>query len=176
MNRLIETETLLERQARLAAFLEEAPEALFMKDMAGRYVYVNRAAARFLGRSPEEVLGKDDSELFSAETAEAIREADLRILASGETVRLPEVGTAGGRTRTYLSLKGVFRNADGEITGLFGISRDLTAWEEMERQVTRLVAEAETPQEAALMLCPLDLGLSAALMARRREVQEARAL
>ena len=176
MNRPQETETLLERQARLAAFLEEAPEAVFMKDTAGRYVYVNRAAARFLGRSPEEVIGKDDSQLLSADAAAAIREVDQRVLASGETVRLPEVGTAGGQTRTDLSLTGAFRNADGEITGLFGISSNLTGWEETERQVTRFVAEAETPQEAALMLCPLDLGLCASLMARRREIQEARAL
>lgn len=164
-----------ENHSRLAALLEEAPEAVFMKDLEGRYLYVNRAAARFLGRPPEEVLGKDDSELFPADTAAAIREADRRVLASGETATLPEAGTAGGRTRSHLWSQGVFRNMDGEVTGLFGVCGD-PGGREVEREVARFVTEVETPQEAALVLRPLDLSLSAAFMARRRAMQEAQPL
>jgi len=135
-----------ESHSRLSALLAEALEAVFIKDLAGRYLYVNPAAARLLGRSPEEVIGKKDAELLPADDQPWSR----------------------------LS-QGVFRNVDGEVTGLFGICGDPGGGQEVEREVARFVTEVETPQEAALVLRPLDLSLSAAFMARRREMQEARA-
>ncbi len=142
------TQTREERHSRLGALLAEAPEAVFMKDLDGRYVYVNRAAARLLGKSPEELIGKEDAELFPADT----------------------------RPWSHGPAAGVFRNMDGEVTGLFGVSGEARSAGEVEREVARFVAEVETPQEAALMLRPLDLSLFATFMARRREMQEAGAL
>ncbi len=137
-----------ERHSRLGALLAEVPEAVFMKDLDGRYLYVNRAAVRLLGRSPEEVIGKEDAELFPVDVQPWSR----------------------------CSVQGVFRNMDGEVTGLFGIAGDARSGREVEWEVARFVAEVETPQEAALVLRPLDLSLAAAFMARRREIQEAGAL
>src|SRR2546430_1199336 len=40
--------------------MEATPDAIFVKDLEGRYVLVNEAAARFLGKSPDEIIGKHD--------------------------------------------------------------------------------------------------------------------
>ena len=53
----------------LQAFFEATPDAIFVKDLEGRYVLVNDAAARFLGRTPAEILGKRDGELYPEDTA-----------------------------------------------------------------------------------------------------------
>jgi len=53
----------------LRAVIEATPDAIFVKDLAGRYVLVNAAAARFLGKSPEDIVGKRDVELYPEETA-----------------------------------------------------------------------------------------------------------
>jgi len=47
----------------LQAVIEATPDAIFVKDLAGRYILVNDAAARFLGRSPADIVGKRDFEL-----------------------------------------------------------------------------------------------------------------
>src|SRR5262249_6463081 len=105
---------------------EGTTDAVFVKDRQGRYLMINTAGARFLGRTVAEVLGKDDTELFSPETARAIMEGDRRILATGEVQTYEEVCVAAGVARTYCSTKGPYRDAQGTIRGVIGISRDVS--------------------------------------------------
>jgi PAS domain S-box-containing protein len=142
----------------LQAIVEGTTDAVFVKDLAGRYLMINPAGARFLGRSVEDVLGRDDTELFSTDTAAAIIQGDRRVLASGRTLTYEDRGTSAGVTRTYLSTKGVVRDAAGQTLGLFGISRDITQrkWEalrvELESSVYRVVSAPNPPPDAGLEL------------------------
>lgn len=110
----------------LRAVIEGTTDAVFVKDRQGRYVMINTAGARFLGKTAAEVIGKDDTEVFSFDTARTIMEGDRRIMATGEIQTYEDVGTAAGVTRTYLSTKGPYRDAQGNIIGLIGISCDIT--------------------------------------------------
>src|SRR5262249_14840052 len=92
----------------LQAVIEGTSDAVFVKDRQGPYLMINTAGARFLGRSVEEVIGKDDTELFSRETALPIMEVDRRVMATGKVHSSEDVGTAAGVTRTYLSSKGPY--------------------------------------------------------------------
>ena len=56
-----------------------------MKDLKGRYLMINSAGARFLGRSTEEVIGKNDTELFTPEDGREIMKRDREVVQSGET-------------------------------------------------------------------------------------------
>jgi PAS domain S-box-containing protein len=125
----------------LRAVIEGTSDAVFVKDRQGRYLMINTAGARFLGKTVAEVLGKQDTELFSAETARAIVEGDRRIMASGEVQTFEDVGTAAGVTRTYLSTKGPYRDAQGNIRGVIGISRDISERKRAE-ECFRLVVES----------------------------------
>ena len=71
----------------LHAVIEATPDAIFVKDLEGRYVLVNGAAARFIGMSPAEILGKHDLELYPEETARRFIEADQQVLATGSRRR-----------------------------------------------------------------------------------------
>src|SRR5690349_14088241 len=111
----------------LRAVIEATPDAIFVKDLHGRYVLVNAAAARFLGKSPEEIIGKHDLELYPEETARRFIEDDRKVLATGQAHSFEGVATGEGDTRqAYLVTKGVYRDKDGAILGLFGISHDIT--------------------------------------------------
>ena len=66
----------------LEAVIQATPDAIFVKDLDGRYVLVNEAFARFIGKSPDDIVGKHDLELYDAETAERFLEADRRVLAT----------------------------------------------------------------------------------------------
>jgi PAS domain S-box-containing protein len=131
----------------LQGITEGTTDAVFAKDLQGRYLMINSAGARFLGRSVEEVIGKNASELFSPESGRQIFERDRAILQSGETSTYEEVGISDGVARTYLSTKGPYRDATGRVVGLLGISRDITdrkrAEEEIHKSEQRLRIHVE---------------------------------
>ncbi len=124
-----------EHYSLLQAIVEGTTDTIFVKDLEGRSLMINSAGAHFLGRPVEEILGKGDTELFSPDTARAIIEVDHAVIRSGETRTYEEVGTSMRITRTYRSAKGVYRGHQGNIIGLFGISRDITARKHLEDQL-----------------------------------------
>jgi PAS domain S-box-containing protein len=117
---------LQESHAFLSAVTEGTTDAVFVKDLQGRYLMINSAGAAFLGKSPEEVVGKDDREFYTPETALPMMERDRKIMESGVTQTYEEVASAAGLTRTFLSTKGVYRDPSGTVIGLIGICRDIT--------------------------------------------------
>lgn len=110
----------------LRAVADGTTDAVFVKDRAGRYLFLNEATARFVGKPVAEVLGRDDTELFDPDSARVVLERDLRIMATGVTETEEEQLTAAGVTRTYLATKGPYRDAAGDVVGLIGISHDIT--------------------------------------------------
>ena len=110
----------------LQAVIEATPDAIFVKNLDGRYVVVNAAAARFLGRPPEEIIGKHDFELYPEETARRFIADDQQVLAAGTPLSFEGIATSATGTQAYLVTKGVYRDGAGEILGIFGISHDVT--------------------------------------------------
>ena len=118
----------------LQAVIAATPDAIFVKDLDGRYVLVNEAMARFLHKSADEIIGKHDLELYPAETARRFIEDDRKVLAVGEPQAFEGVATAeDGTTQAYLVTKGVYRDRHGRIVGTFGISHDVTELRQAQR-------------------------------------------
>ena len=110
----------------LLAVIDATPDAIFVKDLDGRYVLVNEAAARFVGRTPAELIGKHDFEIYPEETALRFVEDDRKVLIAGMPMSFEGVATSASGTQAYLVTKGVYRDRDGHILGLYGISHDIT--------------------------------------------------
>jgi len=127
-------QALLESHRLLNAVIEGTSDAIFVKDLEGRYRLINSAGARFLGKSVADVLGQDDHALFSPETSSLVMAHDRRVIASGASLTSEEIATAAGATRTYLSTKSVQRDEQGKVVGLIGISRDITELKHLEEQ------------------------------------------
>jgi PAS domain S-box-containing protein len=119
----------------LQSIIEGATEAIYLKDREGRYLLINTAGARYLGRSTDEILGKADSELFPVAEAGRIRKSDLEVMNQGEAVSHEEELTFGGVTRTFLSTKNPFRDPLGSVAGVLGISVDITEYRLMQEQL-----------------------------------------
>jgi PAS domain S-box-containing protein len=108
-------------EARLAAFLDNSPGSLFVKDAHGRYVLVNRSFLARAGRPQEQILGRADAELFGPALAEAFVAGDRAALAAGAPTTAEESFVYEGRPYTFLTQK--FPLPGGE-TG--GVSTDIT--------------------------------------------------
>ncbi|MDD2934153.1 MAG: PAS domain S-box protein [Methylotenera sp.] len=116
----------------VASIADNSSDAIFIKDLAGRYLLVNPTAAIALGGSSEYILGKTDAELLAPAQAEMLRANDLRTVESGVLNTYEENVTTPDGVRTYSAAKGVIRDAQGDVTALFGISRDMTERKVME--------------------------------------------
>lgn len=124
----------------LDAIAKSSNDAIFAKDEQGRYLLVNDAAARFMGRPAGEILGLDDVVAFPAEQAALIMSIDRRVFASGAVETNEErLRTALGE-RVFLATKGPLRDVQGRTFGTFGISRDVT--ERREAEVRLVESEA----------------------------------
>ncbi len=101
-------------------------DAIFAKDLEGRYLLCNHEAARVMSRPVEMILGADDRALFPAAEAAQIRANDALVIADGRVHSYEEtLSTADGKV-TFLATKGPLRDADGRLIGMFGISRDIS--------------------------------------------------
>jgi PAS domain S-box-containing protein len=110
----------------LSAVFDATTDAIFVKDLAGRYLTINDAGARVMGRPVAEVLGRSVEEIYPPEVAQAVRAHDQAVLETGETRTVEEELIVGGARRTFLATKGLYRDADGTPIGIFGMSRDVT--------------------------------------------------
>ena len=113
-------------QRLIAELLDSSPDAIFAKDAGGRYTLVNREVGRVAGRAPADIIGRDDTAIFPLEQAELIARNDRAVMESDSVLRAVErLSTADGEV-VYLVTKGPLHDAEGRVTGMFGISRDIT--------------------------------------------------
>jgi PAS domain S-box-containing protein len=130
-------EALRHAQTLLKSVTEGTSDAVYVKDIQGRYLMFNAAAARIVGKPSEEVMGQDDTALFPPDEARVVMAGDRRVMASGSVHTYEEFVTSGGVTRTFLSAKGPMCDAQGKVTGLFGIARDITERKQAEESLRR---------------------------------------
>jgi len=112
----------------LQTLMDTAPDTIYFKDAAARFVRVNRAQARLLGAdTPDAVVGRTDFDYFPPELAREMYADDQQVLDSGQPLvnRLEDQSARGQGQRWILSTKMPIAR-DGQITGLVGISRDIT--------------------------------------------------
>ncbi|MEZ5536832.1 MAG: chemotaxis protein CheB [Thiolinea sp.] len=143
-------EALQTAQSRLRALVDSTTDAIYIKDMQGKFVSLNQSAADNLGKPCEEILGRDDSEFLTEEAAKIIMQTDAEIIKKGEIITLEEhVPILDGSARTFQSTKGPIRTEDGTIIGLFGISRDITESKRLEQEHREAILQEKHLAEAA---------------------------
>lgn len=121
----------------LEVIVASSPDAIFAKDVAGRYLLFNPAAARIAGREAAGVLGHDDIDLFGPDRAARIRDNDRRVMERDQPETYEEeLDTPMGR-RTFLASKGPLHDAQGGVQGVYGVSRDITEMVETRRSLTQ---------------------------------------
>lgn len=122
-------------------------DAVFVKDQVGRYQLVNQAAAQFIGKPLSDILGQDDGVLFERATGEEVMARDRAIMADGTTQTSQEtIKTLDGKELVFLVSKGPMRDANGAVSGVFGIARDIT-----EREKAKSLLRAREQQLARVI-------------------------
>lgn len=116
---------LRESENKFRSITENAVDSIFIKDMARRYTFVNRAMQEMLGLPEEELLGKTPEEIFGTEQGQVIKEVDDRTF-SGETVNETRGLVIGGSEHFFNTVQTPLSVEEGEVTSIMGIVRDIT--------------------------------------------------
>jgi PAS domain S-box-containing protein len=121
----------------LRALMENAPDAIYFKDLNSRFLRCSATQAQQFGlKGPEDVVGKSDFDFFTEEHARPAFEDEQEIIRTGRPLvgkAEQEFWKADGKVTWALTTKMPLRNKAGEIIGTFGISKDITAFKEAER-------------------------------------------
>ena len=133
-------------EARLSAVLNNATDSVFTKDRDLRYTLVNPAMCRLVGKSPDQLLGLRDREIFDAEIYGEVEAADSRVLG-GQVVEEETVRELASGRKALNIVKAPLRDEQGEILGICGIARDVT---DRNNSITAL-AEANVRLEQAVV-------------------------
>jgi len=120
--------------------LDYVSVCIYIKDLESRYVYANRATLELFGCTADELPGSPDSRFFPPEVVERLHRIDQRVFSGERTAEEVEVPLPDGGTRVYLELKTPFyADEDKElITGLLGISTDITGLKQSQQELQQL--------------------------------------
>ncbi|RZA04197.1 MAG: PAS domain S-box protein, partial [Proteobacteria bacterium] len=131
-----------------AASVDHSPDAIFLKTASHRYRYINEAGAAMLGRTPREIIGRADAELFDAESARKMAERDRFLLRGPEHgISYLDEDLINGQRISFKTTKRPLRGPRGETLGLLGVSRDITSEIEAENEIKALKQEIATLKE-----------------------------
>jgi hypothetical protein len=136
---------LANEQKLLKTLVELMPSFVYVKDRESRFLMANKACAQYMGASsPNDLIGKTDFDFYDPESSAAFRCDELDVLNGVSLLNKIEYGTAPNNTQSILLTNKIpFLDGEGNITGLVGISYDITELKHTEEALIRAKEKAE---------------------------------
>lgn len=141
----------LERQVRhrtreITNLIKYTPDVVYIKDRNGRYILVNSRFEKIFGVTSDEIKGKSDEEIFPPDIAGHLILNDKKIFDSKKS-SLTEESIIKGLDRTYLTVRFPIYDRKGEISGIGGISTDISELKETQSRLKKLSSGIMERQE-----------------------------
>ncbi len=133
--RKVAEEKLRLRESYLTAIIENQPGLVWLKDLEGRFLAVNKSFALSCGKTlQEEVVGKTDFDFWPVDLAEKYRKDDAEVIRSKAAIHVEEDIPKKGHSKSFETFKMPILNEEGQVIGTTGFAHDITA---------RKIAEAD---------------------------------
>lgn len=146
---------LLEQIGMISELLDFIPDIVFIKDLQSVYLGGNSSLSKQVGKSLKEILGHTDLEIYPEEVANLFRRQDQKVFETGQTCRFNEyIVNPQGSPILMETLKTPITNSEGSITGLLGISHDVSSPRqtdeiaEVERKLAAILTQKSTLADA----------------------------
>lgn len=126
----------------LRTLIDNLPLNVYVKDTTSKKILVNKAECIYLGvKNETELLGKDNFDIYDYETAKKLTEQDIKVMTDLKPILGEEVVniTKKGVETTFLTSKIPLLDERGRANGLIGISVDITAIKQKEKELRNLI-------------------------------------
>lgn len=116
------------REAFMRSLVQAIPDNVWTKDSDGAYVSCNKGLEHFFGEKEGHILGRTDFDLFEEGLARSFRESDQKVIKTREmaVANVEVTSPATGETGLFETTKVPLFDSSGEVTGVLGVSRDIT--------------------------------------------------
>ena len=130
-------ESLEQEKRLLRTVIDNLPDAIYAKDLAGRNILTNRTDVENIGMPENEVLGKTNAEIFPPEIAPQLDADDQAVLRNDQPVlnREEQLTNRHGKKTWMLTSKLPLKDATGQTVGLVGIGHDISEWKRAEEEL-----------------------------------------
>ena len=133
-------------RARLETILETVPEMIWLKDREGNYLACNNNFAEFIGMSEIDLVGRSDHSIYAdSELADFYFKKDLEVIESNSTIRFVNWAKSAKTDKKILTetIKTPMFDSKGKITGVLGVSRDISEIKKAEEELRKAKDQAE---------------------------------
>jgi PAS domain S-box-containing protein len=114
-------------ESKLKAFLDNSPAIIYIKDLEGRYQWINKEFENILQTSQAQIFGKTDYDFLPAEVADQLQANDQRAILQGVPINLDEsVILPDGNIHSYIATKFPLLDDQGNAYATGGISFDIS--------------------------------------------------
>jgi len=132
-------------QMYLQTILEEIPTNIYFKDLESKFIMLSKNDILFLGgKTLDDIKGKTDFDFFQQDFAEQCFKDEQDIIKTGKSIIKEEREVHKDGTITWgFTSKSPLKDIDGNITGTYGISRDITDLKLAEEKIIQMNKELE---------------------------------
>ena len=129
---------------RQQVLLENAPAAVFLKDIEGRYTVVNRGCVELLPTHVEDPVGKRDRDLYPESLAAKLERENRLVMKQGRTIEKEErIRLRSGRVADMAVTLAPVRIEGGTIVGMVGLAADITERKRVHKEIEELKRQIE---------------------------------
>lgn len=148
----------------LRATADISSDLIFFKDLKSRFLGCNKQFEKFIGQPEKLILGKKDDHFFEFEQAIMCQKQDQDVMFNNQTYCGEEYLTYVDGERHFIEMKKVpLLDNKGEVQGLIGIGRDITAHHLLQKRLKVANAVFENSQENIIVTDQADIIISANL-------------
>jgi PAS domain S-box-containing protein len=142
---------LAEERQKVRVLMDTVPDSVYFKDLESRFTSANQATLKKFGLSdPREIIGKSDHDFFDDENSKIADEEEQTIIQTGQPIiGIEEMEVWPNKHIRWVSkTKMPLFDEKGNITGTFGVIRDITERKQQEEEIRRLNADLEKKVES----------------------------
>ncbi len=116
----------------LESILDSTASVIYVKDIEGKYLFINRQYEKLFHVSRKFVINKTDHDLFSKNFADKFRKNDMEVQEKGGQIEFDEEVPLDDGVHFYTSAKFPLYSRDKRIYAVCGISTDITERKKIE--------------------------------------------
>lgn len=137
-----------EYQFRLQSILDNSPAIVFIKDLKGRYLLINKSFREIFGRSDEQVIGKTDLDFETPEMAARYKQSDDEVISTLRSIESEETLNCPGRgIQNLLLVKFPLFDKNNNIYGVGGIATNFTENVQNRQKLIAAKKKAESAEQ-----------------------------
>ena len=115
-----------ETEKRMQNIMDYAPAAIYVRDINGKYTFLNQKVANIHGLQRDQIIGKTLHDILPQDIANKIHNNDLEVINTGKFAEHEEAVPLHDGVHHFISIKFPLFDDEGKIYAMGGVSTDIS--------------------------------------------------